>query len=487
MQNLNTEYSNIGFYSFLNAQRTFGFEPLFESNGALVASEPARLLIRKLPELGLLAGDDVDKSPEGLAQMDPLQEVARTMAGLGIFNLLRVGDERAYEVFSFRQKESLRISKKTFSALVSLQEQATKQLHTYCLANGFTPTEEQLTEAQAVLDVLADIGKNKKLLKQFNIPEDEHDIALARLINIHSEDEDFLKHVPTFARLPEALQKAVVDILGKDFNLGHILQGETCARGLMGIVALDPNLRLVAMLHHTRDIAGARGHIDFSGTAILIDKKVADICKLVQFIEEAELNPAANPEFKCSGIYKKFTQSKHVAYSLGEHLGFSNLSEAEKDALTHALLTARVDEFPERFIPLMDAWKSLNNHDRSVITINTQKSGFRGSSMFIITYRPGLIDNIARTLPHDLNKAMSLGLIILSDLIAKSEVQSLSDSSSGGGVKRVNCRAYASDLPGWLSRRADATAEELIMEIKNRTSVTLEPGGGITAHFNLSE
>jgi hypothetical protein len=367
--------------------------PLFSGDPAKAdtnVSEPVSVLCRVIPELNHLIGNSVQKSPEARGGIDPNQELLRTCGGLAVLAALNPEGKllAEHQIEDLYQKlvSPQKVDKLTFSTYKSLVESSQQMLSQVekLLPSDMDPDykRQQSILLCALTDLFADLGKNKEIIKSIAQTGD-HDVDFRRLIR-ESSDEQFIEMFPSAKKLHPTFQHVLRKSLLVSFNFGHIMQGETCPVALKSLLSETPEIRQFVIHHHIRDIAGARSHVISQGSDILIEQKVNDMLVFVEAAKTATIT---------TEFFNDFYQNKKFPDLIEQYT--SDKSKQEALALKLLALTFRVEQHPERIEPLIRAWQKLPLDEKEILIDHHSRTGSDSEKpFFVITYRPGFVDNL---------------------------------------------------------------------------------------------
>ena len=398
--------------------------PLFSGDPAKAdtkLSEPVSTLCRVIRELNFLTGSFVQKSPEARGGLDPNQELLRTCGGLAVLVSLnpygKLLNQNQLEELYKKLVTPQTVDKLTFSTFQSLIESSQQMLAQVeqLLPENLDPDykRQQSILLCALTDIYADLGKNKEIVKSIDLTGD-HDIDFRRLLR-ESSDEQFVKMFPTSKRLHPSFQQLLRKSLLVSFNFGHIMQGETCPVALKSLLSESPETRQFVIHHHIRDIASARSHVVAQGSDILIEQKVSD---MLVFLD------AAKHSTSTTELFNEFYQNKKFPEQIENYTAAKTIQEAL--ALKLLALTFRVEQHPERIEPLIHAWEKLSFDEKEILIDHHSRTGSDTEKpFFVITYRPGFVDNLCNEFQtHSNNNLVTpihCGLRCLADIFSRAE------------------------------------------------------------------
>src|SRR5579862_821028 len=395
--------------------------------------------IERHPEISWLADNNVRITQEGQASKEASYSVQiygkdypefnRTILSLYFLRLALDGSDAAYAQFTAAQPIELRLPRGRFHEL-HLEGQR-------LLKSGWGGlTELQMADVMEAALVLGDIGKSqiaREIFKEVTDPDhdDFHNKAM-QILEKHPE------LCPSFARLPAAGKKLLIQIAKINTHYGHITHIEG-RRSMFtplkesGIAETDPLLIDLDLYVYTWDVAAALGHVKF--TTSLVYHKQCD--QAMQAMKRA-VHVLADPTK---------TEQDALDSIVTEHASWIGLDPKDKYDRVLARVAAMMRLFtPEEGAILRKAMLEMSPEMRDRIVQQFDVSGENITKNELTdTYIPAVLVNLlnnpalGKTREERLSKAIFLGLPFLTIVLEKyKKPESRLDFNDIAGVAKTS-------------------------------------------------
>ena len=195
-------------------------------------------------ELKWLKEGSVNATPEGKSTND--MEYWRTMCSIILLEYVLKND---YLAFVAVQPMDLRLSENSF-----------KEIREFVTSVLRTPEDVEAMKAYLIIN---DLGKVKDFVEKIKeIESVNHDRILYEGLKNHSELS------PTFSSLSKEYQELILEGLKTNFNMGQFVRGECLPVDLKPLKNTKKRAFDFYMVHVLFDIAGAKGHVHHTSSAI---------------------------------------------------------------------------------------------------------------------------------------------------------------------------------------------------------------------------
>lgn len=373
--------------------------------------------IERYPEILWLADNNVRKTEEGQASSQASYseqlfgrkyvEFDRTIMTLHCLKLVLDGSQRAYEEFTFAQKDN-KLTKESFYTL-HLQGQRILHSHWQDLSS------QQIAETMLTALVLKDMGKcetARKIFKKFGVSAPDQDDYYHEAMTVLEKYPDLC---PSFACLSPKSKELLFKTSGIA-HYGHIthLEGGTeIFLGLQesGIAYKDPIALSFDLFVHTCDVAGALGHVNHRSSLAYTELTH----KALQATGEA-VRVLSNQNMSVWDAYQAYVQIR------ADWLGL-DASDANDRVLVRVGAMLRLFT-PEEGIILKQAMQQFDPQvrQRIVAQLDVPEGILEGRTP---TYMPALLVNLSnnttlgRTKEERLFKAVLIGLPFIARVLER--------------------------------------------------------------------
>lgn len=253
---------------------------------------------------------------------------------------------------------------------------------------GAAPGNAEAVGVDALIayTVLNDLGKVKSVVAKINDELQRHgeaaEIDHDKILRIALER--YPEVAPSFARLPEPLQKVFVASLSADFNFGQLLQAENVPASLLGLVGMEQRALDFYMLHVLFDIAGAAGHVRHDGSVVMTESTYRGFEIGWEAVRELTRGASA------SEVYDAFLTNKVAPLGI-------DASTKQGRAIGRIACMLRMSSTAEAD-GLKKAFAELPRAERAILEKELNQTGIGDGFATLLYYAPATLANAKKAL-----------------------------------------------------------------------------------------
>jgi hypothetical protein len=295
------------------------------------------------------------------------------------------------------------------------------------------------------------IGKSEELLsflkREAGIVGYNHNLILPIALQRYPE------LFPSYARLPEAKQAVIRNIISSDFNMGQLIQGENTTVSLEPLKHLSSEELRLVLATNIFKVAGARGHSNILGTSVMTDNVFRAFDSA--FVELSNLATGVSPH----NVYENFLRRR------GAELGIKGADREELTAIKLGMLFRSYN--PEEGAEILRAVQNLPESHRNNLVNNMMNDGY--DRLFSLPYySPKLmektIEHIHKVEGKPIAEARLEGIRRGLPVIAK--IYEKLDVVQGTGIRKVHAETLIPEIPRFLG----AGLEDFVVEFDRDAS-----------------